>query len=291
MAESGVSGATPDQSAEFNALADAAARWEQFASEGVGGGNSSNSTAASDVLSGFLISGGRSASQDSPDGGFDGLVPAVDAHYYRGYWAGVQSSLYAPFLPGSGGGISAIVAAIGRALVSPAEAGPRAFSERLLPVGVSGDTGGFGGGFNPVPPHEIFSTDSNSAGSGSGEPVTSADLAAELIRATEPSSSGGRVNWQNDLLNEIMEDGFLPYPGSSYRMSYRFFDINRFLDPSGRVVIGYTSSRLPLFPVYNYMFGDEFPPLYMGVQAVALSGDFTPMIPIFTWGDILPPEY
>ena len=49
----------------------------------------------------------------------------------------------------------------------------------------------------------------------------------------------------------------------------KFFDVNSLIGRSGNRF--YMNSALPLFPVYNYMFVENFPPLFMGTQAVALS--------------------
>lgn len=93
MAESGVFGAD-------EALADAETRWREIATgsgSGSGGtGDSSNPSPAPDVLSGFVISGGHGFSGDDSSDSFGGLVPAEDAHYYHGFWAGIQAAMYAP---------------------------------------------------------------------------------------------------------------------------------------------------------------------------------------------------
>lgn len=303
MADSGVFGAS-------DALADAETRWREIAVGSGGTGDSSTPGAGvPSVYSGFVISGGRGFSQDDSDGGFDGLVPAVDAHYYQGYWAGVQRALYNPIhpfgylLPWGGpepwderpgvlpeldnptpdtrvasGGIGAIAAAIGRAIVSPAEAGENQS----------------GGGWGRLPPFSLDYGGDSPVGrpfleeneSGGSWPMIER-LGADEALADATAGPGSPRKWQIDFAMEIANDPeFFPYGETNLDAIARFFDVNRRIG-MGRDTYYYTTSGLPLFPVYKQLFGTGTPPLFMGSQAVGLSNES----PIFTWGDIIPPEY
>jgi hypothetical protein len=211
---------------------------------------------------------------------------------YPGYWAGVQEALYAWAMPGSAAVAHAATSAAAYAFavvgaaagVSPAKAGPYFGRGKLPPFsldyGGGAPIGEFGEG-SPVP-QDMFATDSNSAGSGRGEPVTKADLAAESWNADEIAIPGMGRNWQVKLWDEIARDPRLFYP----RVVEDFFNVNTYqaegLDPF------YTYSGLPTFAVYEQMFGPGTPPLYMGTRALILSPEFGDM---FEWGPIVKPRY
>lgn len=233
---------------------------------------------------GFVISG--VPVNHDPVSVTGGAASADTAHYYSGYWAGVQADLYGFTVPAADAAAHAVAyafAVIGRAVVSSAhanefESGGGTFdpSRRFLPE-ISG------GGFKP---------EFESGGGIVDPPPTSGQLGAELSHADALSGPGLAPWWQVRLWEEAVfhPAEFFPYEGETpqaNRMIADFFDVNRY---EGRGVDPFfTMSGLPTFPVYKQTFGPGTPPLYMGTRSLTLSNEYE--YPIFTFGPLIPPDY